>query len=66
MKNKKILSAVLFLILFILAYSPLDNLLEKEFEQTNTAFVSRIVDGDTIELQNGERVRLLGINNKEV
>jgi len=65
MKNKKIISAILFLILFIIAYSPLNNILEKEFGQTNTGFVSRIVDGDTIELQTGEHVRLLGINTPE-
>jgi len=65
MKNKKIISAILFLILFAIAYSPLDNLLKKEFGQTNTGFVSRIVDGDTIELQTGEHVRLLGINTPE-
>lgn len=30
-----------------------------------TAFVSRVIDGDTIELQDGTRVRLLGINTPE-
>jgi micrococcal nuclease len=65
MNNKKIISAVLFLILFILAYSPLDNLLKKEFGQTNIVFVSRIIDGDTVELENGDHVRLLGINTPE-
>ncbi|MBI2084006.1 MAG: thermonuclease family protein [Candidatus Aenigmarchaeota archaeon] len=29
------------------------------------AVVSRVVDGDTVELENGERVRLLGINSPE-
>jgi len=48
-----------------LVYSPLDNLLKKEFGQTNTAFVNRIVDGDTIGLESGEHVRLLGINTPE-
>jgi len=29
-------------------------------------FVSKVIDGDTIELSNGERVRLLGINAPEI
>ena len=33
--------------------------------EITSAIVSRIIDGDTIELQNGERVRLLGINTPE-
>lgn len=31
----------------------------------NTAVVSKVIDGDTIDLENGERVRLLGINALE-
>lgn len=65
MKNKKIFSAVLFLILFVLAYSPLDDFLEKEFGQSSIVHVERIVDGDTIELEDGRKVRLLGINTPE-
>jgi len=34
-------------------------------EANNTFYVSRIIDGDTIELSNGERVRLIGINAPE-
>jgi len=33
--------------------------------ETTSAIVSKIIDGDTIKLQNGERVRLLGINTPE-
>lgn len=64
MKNKKLLSVVLFLILFILFYSPLDNLLEKEFGQNRIAVVERIIDGDTIQAS-GITIRLLGINTPE-
>ena len=35
-------------------------------EETSIAIVSRVIDGDTIELKNGERVRLLGINAPEI
>jgi micrococcal nuclease len=65
-KNKyRSLIAFICIILFALAYSPIDNFLEEEFGQTSTGFVTRIVDGDTIELQTGEHVRLLGINTPE-
>ncbi|OFV68312.1 MAG: micrococcal nuclease [Candidatus Syntrophoarchaeum caldarius] len=32
----------------------------------STAVVTSVIDGDTVELQNGERVRLLGINTPEM
>lgn len=34
-------------------------------QETTSAIVSSVIDGDTIKLQNGERVRLLGINTPE-
>lgn len=64
-KNKKILSTIFFLLLFILLYSPINEILEEEFGQSETVFVERVVDGDTIELQTGEKIRLLGINTPE-
>jgi endonuclease YncB( thermonuclease family) len=33
--------------------------------ERESVFVSRVIDGDTIELENGERVRLLGVNTPE-
>lgn len=39
--------------------------LPKSPPSQNTALVSRVIDGDTVELQSGERVRLLGINTPE-
>jgi micrococcal nuclease len=35
-------------------------------EQSRTAIVERVVDGDTIELRSGTRVRLIGINAPEI
>ncbi len=34
-------------------------------ESNETRFVSRVIDGDTIELEDGERVRLIGIDATE-
>lgn len=35
-------------------------------EQTTTSIVSKVIDGDTIELENKKKVRLLGINSPEM
>jgi micrococcal nuclease len=63
-KNKKILSTIFFLLLFLLLYSPINELLEEKFEQSETVFVERVVDGDTIKTS-GMTIRLLGINTPE-
>jgi len=34
--------------------------------ETTSAIVSNVIDGDTVKLQNGEKVRLLGINTPEM
>lgn len=36
-----------------------------ESKEKFTAIVSKVIDGDTVKLQNGEKVRLLGINTPE-
>jgi micrococcal nuclease len=38
---------------------------ETGFEEIETAVVERVIDGDTILLENGERVRLIGIDAPE-
>jgi len=38
---------------------------EHEQKQKEIRFVHKVIDGDTIELENGERVRLLGIDTPE-
>ena len=50
----------LFLLLLTIVAFLFGNTLSSE-----TAYVSRIIDGDTIELSNGERVRLIGIDTPE-
>lgn len=39
--------------------------IEPETSTPDRAYVSRVVDGDTIELENGEKVRFVGINTPE-
>jgi micrococcal nuclease len=61
----KVTILLIFFLSSYLTYSPVNDFLEKKFGQDNTAFVSRIIDGDTIELESGEHVRMLGINTPE-
>src|SRR3989338_8949420 len=37
----------------------------QDLTAVGTSFVSKVIDGDTLELETGERVRLLGINTPE-
>lgn len=67
--KKRGLSVLLFLfvlLLFVLNYSWMDalviELLQEEQEYAN---VSRVIDGDTLKLESGETIRLLGINTPE-
>ena len=46
-------------------YSWIDSYLINEFSAKDTAIVLRIIDGDTIEIENKTSVRLLGINTPE-
>jgi len=34
------------------------------FEEQNVFFVDRVIDGDTIELTNGTRIRYIGIDTR--
>jgi endonuclease YncB( thermonuclease family) len=64
---------VLILLLFLLAYfyPQVQELTGQATQSTSqdypkeTAILLRVIDGDTIELDNGEHVRLLGINTPE-
>ena len=66
-KSKKEILLLIFLIvlLFSLNYSFLNGLVENFLQNRESAFVIRIIDGDTIEIGGGEKVRLLGIDAPE-
>jgi len=67
MNNKSkqiILLTILILLLILINYSFIDNFLIKTFENPQSLFVSRIIDGDTIEADN-LTIRLMGINCPE-
>ncbi len=59
---KKVFTIIIIMVLAVAAYIVLRDLPSPSDE---TFEVSRIIDGDTIELSNGDRVRLIGINTPE-
>ena len=69
MKSRKrrqlFLLIILIVLFFIINYPFLDNALEKFLQDKETVFVERVIDGDTIVIENKTSVRLLGINSPE-
>lgn len=67
MKRRKeiILLGVLIFLLFAINYNSLDNMLGDFLDESETEVVKRIIDGDTIVVENDTHVRLLGINTPE-
>ncbi len=65
-KQKQIAILIfLILIFFTINYSFLDSLLIDFLDETETVVVERVIDGDTIVIENKTSVRLLGINSPE-
>ncbi len=64
-KNEVYLLSVLIILLITINYSYLDTKLENYLSTSETAHVERVIDGDTIEIENKTSVRLLGINSPE-
>ena len=66
MDRKKSFLFLLIVLLFVINYSWIDSFLEKEFSlRKDLILVTRIVDGDTVEISSGDHIRLLGINTPE-
>ena len=63
-KKEKIIFTILIILLIAINYPFLNGFLKKAFNDSETAVVTRIIDGDTIKIGN-ESVRLLGINCPE-
>ena len=66
--NKKKYMYLLFLLilaLFIIDYYYIDKFLNNTFDEKEYSIVSRVIDGDTLVLEDETHVRLLGINTPE-
>jgi len=63
-KNTIIILVFILLFAFTINYSYIDSYLKSVFVQEESAFVEKVIDGDTIKI-NGTSVRLLGINCPE-
>ena len=65
--KKKDLTLLVILIILLLAinYPFIDNFLEEYLSNYETAHVERVIDGDTVVIENKTSVRLLGINSPE-
>ncbi len=64
-KNQKSLLIILVIFLFIINYNFLDKKLSDFLAEEKTGVVERVIDGDTLVLESGEHIRLLGINTPE-
>lgn len=78
MSRKKLFSTLvlitLFFLTFVVVYTITNSIHQSNIEvgvskvlgiQTEKVKVKRVVDGDTIELQNGRKVRYIGVNTPE-
>ncbi len=67
MNNRKEVFLLIFLVFLLIAinYNFLDGKLKEFMKDSEIANVQRIIDGDTIVVNNGTHVRLLGINTPE-
>jgi len=65
-KQKQILLLIfLIILLFAINYSFIDEVLENFLSDYEVGIVERVIDGDTIVIENKTSVRLLGINSPE-
>ncbi|HLC79928.1 MAG TPA: thermonuclease family protein [archaeon] len=62
--RQNILAALILMILFSGCISMPGNE-NQDADELDPGFASKVIDGDTFELQSGERVRILGINTPE-
>lgn len=65
MKKEAVILILAVGLLFVVNYGFLDKALENFLIESDIAFVERVIDGDTIEIENKTSVRLLGINTPE-
>jgi len=67
MNKKREILLLIFLVLLLIAinYNFTDNAIKEFLDESKTTYVERVIDGDTIVVENDIHVRLLGINTPE-
>ncbi|WP_036728993.1 thermonuclease family protein [Peptoniphilus mikwangii] len=63
MKNKKI---YLLLVLFLILFFQKNLLSVKIDDNVEIAVIKTVIDGDTVILENGDKIRIIGINTPEI
>jgi len=63
-KSQIFLLVLLVILFFVINYNFIDNWFKNFFEESESGFVERVIDGDTIVIGNNS-IRLLGINSPE-
>ena len=63
-KSQIFLLVLLVVLFFVINYNFIDNWFKNFFEESESGFVERVIDGDTIVIGNNS-IRLLGINSPE-
>jgi len=64
-QKQKLLLVILLSILFLINYNFLENSVKNFFDESEHRIVERVIDGDTIVVENNTHIRLLGINTPE-
>jgi len=64
-KREIILLTVLIFLFIFLNYNFIDNKIKESVKNSDVKIVERVIDGDTIVLENNTHIRLLGINSPE-
>ena len=64
-KREIILLTVLIFLFIFLNYNFIDNKIKESVKNSDVKIVERVIDGDTIILENNTHIRLLGINSPE-
>ncbi len=65
MRRKRTRLSLLFVIIILAAYAINSYVSEKTISEKQDSYVTKVIDGDTIVIEGGQRVRLLSIDTRE-
>ena len=62
---KRKIASIIFILLVLITKYVLDNRIQSSTEDFQKVVVSRVVDGDTIVIDTGEKIRFILVNSPE-